>query len=75
MISTIEFEKCVADVGILDIVVSELCYEKKPCPIILLEVDKRLEVGFHCIIMPLSLTVRLQLESGKESPLDAEEIA
>ena len=39
MISAIELERCVAGAGILGIVVSELRYGKKPCPIILLEVD------------------------------------
>ena len=75
MISAIELEKCVAGAGILGIVVSELCHGKKPCPIILLEVDKGLEVGFHRTILSLSLAIRLRMEGGGESSLDAEEIA
>ena len=75
MISAIELEKCVAGAGILGIVVSKLRHGKKSCQIILLKVDKGLEIGFHRTILPLSLAVRLQMEDGGESPLDAEEIA
>ena len=63
-----------ASAGILGIVVSELRYGKKLCLIILLKVDKSLEVGFHRTILPLSLTVCLWVEGGEESPLDAKEI-
>ena len=75
MISAIELERCVAGAGILGIVVSKLRHGKKPCPIILLEVDEGLEVDFHRIILSFSLAVRLRVEGGGESLLDAEEIA
>ena len=75
MISAIEFEKCVAGAGIFSIVVSKLCHEKKPCFIILLEVDEGSEVGFYYIILSLNLAVRLRVESDRESSLDVEEIA
>ena len=74
MISAIELERCVAGAGILGIVVSKLRYGKKPCPIILLKVDKNLEIGFYCTILPLSLAVHLWVEGGGESLLDAKEI-
>ena len=45
--------------GILGVVVGKLCHEKKQCPIILLEVDKNLEVGFYYAILPFDLTIRL----------------
>ena len=64
-----------AGAGILGIVVSKLRHEKKLCPIILLKVDKGLEVGFYCTILLLSLAVRLQMNGGGESLLDAEGIA
>ena len=75
MISAIELKRCVAGAGILGIIVSELRHGKKSCPIILLEVDKGSEVGFHHTILPLRLAVRLRVEGGGESPLDAKEIA
>ena len=64
-----------AGAGIFDIVISKFRHGKKPCPIILLEVDEDLEVGFHRTILPLSLAVCLRVESGGESPLDAKKIA
>ena len=75
MISAIEIKKCMVSAGIFSIVVSELHHGKKSCPIILLEDDKSLEVSFHCTILHLSLAVCLRVEGGRESPLDAKEIA
>ena len=75
MISAIELKRCVAGAGILGVVVGEFCHGKKPCPIILLEVDKGSEVGFYRAILPFGLTVRLWVEDGGESSLYAEEIA
>ena len=75
MISAVELEKYVADVCIFSVVVGELRYEKKPYPIILLEFDKRLEVGFYRTILPFSLTVYLWVKGSREFPLYAEEIA
>ena len=64
-----------AGAGILGIIVDKLRHEKKPCSIILLEVDKSSEVGFHCAILPFGLTVRLYVEGNGESPSYAKEIA
>ena len=75
MISAIELKKCMADAGILGIVVSKLRHRKKLYLIILFKVDKDSEVGFHCIILPLSLAVYLRVEGGGESLLNAEKIA
>ena len=75
MISAIELEKCVAGADILGVIVGKLRYKKKPYPIILLEVDEGLKVGFHGIILPFGLTVRLWVEGDEEFLLDAEEIA
>ena len=75
MISAIEFKRCVAGAGILGVVIGKLRHGKKLCPIILLEVDKGLEVGFHRVILPFSLTVHLWIEGGGESPFYAKKIA
>ena len=63
-----------AGVGILGIVVSKLRYKKKLCPIILLKVDKILEVDFYCAIPLSGLTVYLWVEGSEKSPLYAKEI-
>ena len=75
MISAIELKKCVVGASILGIVVSKLYHGKKLCPIILLEVDKGSEVGFHCAILSFDLTIRLWVEGDGEPLLDAKEIA
>ena len=59
MISAIELEKCVANAGIYSIVVGKLCNGKKPCSMVMLQVDKNSEIGFHCTILPLSLAIYL----------------
>ena len=48
-----------ADAGIFGIVVGKLYYGKKSCPIILLKVDKSLEVGFYYAIFSFGLTIYL----------------
>ena len=63
-----------AGTGILGIIVSKPCHKKKPCPIIVLKVDKGLEVGFDHTILSLNLAVCLRVEGGGKSSLDAEEI-
>ena len=75
MIFAIKLERYMANIDIFGVVVGKLYYRKKPCPIILLKVDKSLEVGFHHTILPLCLAVYLRIEGGGESLLDAEEIA
>ena len=75
VISVIELKRCVVDDGIFGVIVSKLCYEKKLCPIILLEVDKGSKVGFYCTILPFGLTIYLWLKSGREFPLDVKKIA
>ena len=74
MILAIELIKYVAGFGILSIVIDKLCYEKKPCLIILLKVDENLEVSFYCIILSLNLAVYLQIKSGGEFLLDTKKI-
>ena len=64
-----------ANASILGIIIGKLHHRKKLCPIILLKVDKSLEVGFHYAILSFGLTIRLWIEGGGESPLNAKEIA
>ena len=75
MISAVELEKYAVNIDIFSVIIGKLYHKKKLCPIILLKVDKSLEVGFYCIILSLSLAVYLQVKSGKKFLLDIEEIA
>ena len=64
-----------AGVGILGIVKGKLRHEKKPCPIILLKVDKNSEIDFYYTILPFCLTVHLWVEDGGKSSCDTKDIA
>ena len=75
MISTIEFKRCIISASILGVVVSKFRHKKKLCLIILLKVDKSLEINFYYIVLPLSLAVHLRVEGDKKSLLNAKEIA
>ena len=75
MISAIELKRYVAGIGILGDVIGKLCSGKKLCLIILLKVDKSLEISFYYTILPLCLALYLWVESGREFLLDAKEIA
>ena len=71
MISVIKLEKYIVGVSIFGIIISKLNYKKKLCLIILLKVDKNLEIGVYCTILPLSLVDCLRVKSGKEFLFDA----
>ena len=70
MISVIKLEKRMVDTSIFSIIVGKLCYGKKPCPIILLKVDKSLEINFYYTILPFSLIICLWVEGGRKSLLN-----
>ena len=59
MISAVELKKGMAGASTFGIIIDKLCYKKKLCPIILLEIDKNLEVSFYYTILSLNLAVRL----------------
>ena len=63
-----------AGASIFDIIVSKFHYEKKPYPIILLQVDRDLEVGSYYAILPFGLIVHLWVKSSRESLFDAKKI-
>ena len=64
-----------AGANILGIIIGKLCYEKKLCLIILLKVDKDLEISFYHNIMPLDLAIYLWIKGVREFFFDAQEIA
>ena len=63
-----------ASTNICSVIVSKLHHNKKPYLIILLKIDKNLEINFYYIILPLNLAVYLQIESDKEFLFDIKEI-
>ena len=74
MISAVELKKHVTSANILGIIIDKFYQRKKLCLIILLNVNKDLEIYFHYAILLFGLIVRLCVEGDKESPLDIKEI-
>ena len=60
-----------AGANILGVMVGDFRHGKKPCPIILLKVEKSSEVDFYGTILPFGQSVHLRIESGGKSLLDA----
>ena len=75
MIFTVELKRHMASVGIFSIIIDKLCYKKKLYSIILLKIDKDLEIGLYFTILSFGLIVYLWVKSNRESLLDLEEIA
>ena len=75
MIAEVQLEKHVTGACVLRIVISELSHWQKPILVILLEVDKGLEVRLHGAVLPLGLPVCLRMEGDREPSLDVEKVA
>ena len=74
MIATIQLKKRITNTCVFGIIISEPGYWYEPGPIILLEIDKALEVGFHSILLFFGLTVSLQIKGGKKPTLDTKKV-
>ena len=59
-----------ANINIVSIIVSKFYHKKKLFLIILLKIDKDLEVSFYCIILPLNLTIYLWIKGNKKFLFD-----
>ena len=65
MVPKVQFKGHMTDTCVFGIVVSKLGHCKEPSPVILLEVDKSLEISFYSAVLPLGLTVNLRVKRGK----------
>ena len=59
---------------IFSIIISKLGYQQELYPVILFEVDKKLEVGFYHIVLMFALTICLKMESYGKSLFNFEEV-
>ena len=64
MVAAVQFKRCVANAGIFCIIIGKFSHREESYPVVLLEVDKGLEVGFYHAVLPLGLTVCLRVEYG-----------
>ena len=75
MIAAVQLKRRVTNACVFCIVINKLCHWQEPSPVILLEVDKSLEVCLHGAVLPLGLPVCLRMEGGRELSLDAKKVA
>lgn len=75
MIIVIQLKKNVAGAYILGIVIDKLGYKQKPSPIVLLKIDKNLEIRFYYTILMFYLPICLKIKSGGELPFNAKKVA
>ena len=75
MVAAVEFEQCLTGAGVLGVIVCKLRHWQKLGPVILFEVDKGSEVGLHGAVLPLCLTISLQVKRGGKPTLNAKEVA
>ena len=71
MKAAIQLKRSIAATSIVRIIIGKFPYWEKPSSAVLFIVDKSPEIGFHCTILLFCLLVRLGVESGKKSLLDA----
>ena len=64
MVPKILLEKRVTRACNLEIIISKLGHWQESSLVILLEVDKRSEVGFYDAILPVGLPVSLRIKCG-----------
>ena len=75
MVAVVQLKRCIAGASIFRIIIGKFSYWKGSYLVVLLKVDKDLEVGFHYAISPLCLAINLRVEGGEESLFDAKEVA
>ena len=73
VIPVIEFKKHVASASIFGIIISKFRHKKKPCLVILFEIDKSSKISFYYTILLFNLIVCLWIKGGGKSLLDAKE--
>lgn len=73
IIVAVQLKGCVVGASIFCIIIDQFNYWKEFCPIVLLKVDKDLEIDFHYTVLPFSLAVNLRVKGSKKSLLNVQE--
>lgn len=74
MIVTVELKRRMASTHILSFVVCKFYYEHEFCLIIILSINKSMQIGFHCAILHLSMAVCLQIKYSEKLSLNTKEV-
>ena len=60
---------------VFGIIINKLGHWEEPGPIVLLEIDKRLEVDFYNTVLSFALAVSLRMEGDEKPTLDIKEVS
>ena len=71
IVAIIQLKKNITGISIFCIIIGKFNYQKEFYSVILLKVNKDLEVNFCGAVLPLGLTVCLRVKCGRELLLDA----
>lgn len=74
MIFIIQLKKYIFNISVFGIIICKLSYWQKICLVILLAVDKSLEIDFCFAILIFSLIIRLKLESNTKLILNSKKV-
>ena len=74
MVAAVQLKMYVADVGIFRIIIDEFSYWKKPYSVVLLKVNKGMEISFHCAVLSFGLAVSLGFKGCKKSLFGSEKV-
>ena len=75
VVLAVELKKCVTYAGIFRVIKSKFRYRQELCLVILFVINKSSKISFYYAVLPHSLAFGLRIESNKEPPFDAQEIA
>lgn len=74
MIATIELKRRIVSTRILSIVIHEFQYRQESCPIILLSIDKNMQMNFHHAVLSLGWAICLRIKSDEKLLLNAKKV-
>lgn len=75
MVSAVQLERYVTGADILSIIICKFGHGQKPCPVVLLKIDEYSKICLYRAILSFDLAVTLRVKGGRESPLNAKEVA
>lgn len=75
MITTIQFEKCVANIVVFYIIIGKFSHWQRVCLIVLPEIQNGFEMNLHGTVLLLGLANSLRVEVCKKHLVDAQGVA
>lgn len=74
MLAAVELEKYIANNHIFSIIKYEFYHGQELCLVILVLINKNLEINFDYNILPFGLSICLRIKDDKKLPLDTKNV-